>query len=385
MNRLASLLSILGLSAAVYLSRLYYSMQAGTAGFKSFCNLSGNFNCDLVTTTKYAQILPGLPLSSLVAGWFLALFFISIAAHIAPQGSDWKKDTVRIGFVMSLFGSVYSVLLLLVMIFVIKTFCLFCLAIDVANWALLVVFWKQIPSPVLKNLKTSKSMSYIGFVFGCLFITTLLIRSSSQPVENSLSSSDQEYIVNQIYAQAPIEKPLPEGVSYLGAKDARVTILELSDFQCPFCQKGAFLTNSLLSLYPTQLRVGFMHFPLDSSCHRQITRPMHPFACQLARGSVCADKKGKFKEYYESIFENQSSLTADSAKNTLLSVGLAEEEAKLCLESDEAKRVITSQIEYGIENKVESTPTFFINGKKVDGAYPLDVWKMLIDRELAGK
>ena len=143
--------------------------------------------------------------------------------------------------------------------------------------------------------------------------------------------------------------------------------------------------NSLLNSYPTQIRVGFLHFPLDSSCHRQITRAMHPFACQLARGAVCADKQGRFKPYYETVFEAQESINGDTALKALEIAGVPADTAKACLDSDEAKKVVSAQIEFGITQKVESTPTFFINGKRVDGAYPLDVWKGMIEKELARK
>ncbi|RYZ64176.1 MAG: hypothetical protein EOP09_16355, partial [Proteobacteria bacterium] len=95
MHIIASLLSLLGLSAAVYLSRLYYAIHSGTSSFQSLCNLGSSMNCDAVTSSKYAELVPGLPLSSLVVGWFAALLVVSLFTGVR----EWRKEASVAGLV----------------------------------------------------------------------------------------------------------------------------------------------------------------------------------------------------------------------------------------------------------------------------------------------
>ena len=111
---LLPLLSVVGAGAAIYLSKHYYDLRAGTAGFKSLCNISATMNCDAVTASRFAEIMPGLPLSSFVAGWFVALLILGLMARV----SDWRREAVLVSTLMDGFASLYSLTLLAVMILI---------------------------------------------------------------------------------------------------------------------------------------------------------------------------------------------------------------------------------------------------------------------------
>ncbi|RYZ62382.1 MAG: DsbA family protein, partial [Proteobacteria bacterium] len=191
---------------------------------------------------------------------------------------------------------------------------------------------------------------------------------------------DLKMMVERVFAQKPVTISPPAGSSTFGNPNAKITITEFSDFQCPYCKRGAVLLNTLINRYPNEIKVVFLNFPLDQSCHRQIERPMHPFSCQLARGGACAEKSGRFKEYYEGIFENQPSLTGESALQGLTKTGVTQANAQACLDSEEAKKLISAQIEIGIQNNIQGTPAFFINGYKIDSLLPLEAWDQMIER-----
>lgn len=380
MNKIISLLSLIGIAVATYLSKVYYSIHSGTASFKSFCNLGAAFNCDFVSSTKYATFLPGIPLSSLVIGWYLSLFILSILTEYLDSTEEQKQNSLRIGFYMSLISSLYSVGLIFVMAFVLKTFCLFCLVIDVLNFLILFLFFKSLKKPLFKFPSSLSKIS--GIIAVSFFLALVLTKSNFDSGSDKMSDTDLDYMVNQI-STSPVETfSLPTGVAFLGNENAKITILELSDFQCPHCQKGAFLINSLLTLYPKDIKIGFLHFPLDSACNRLMKGSMHPVACELARGAICAEQNKKFKEYYEGIFENQESLNGSSATAMLTELGVSNESVKNCLDNNDIKKSVSDHIEFGILHKVESTPTFFFNGHKVEGVLPLEVWKRLIEKEL---
>lgn len=377
---LIPLIALLGAAAAVYLSQLYYGIYAGTAGFKSLCNINEAMNCDAVATSRWAELFRGLPLSSFVAGWFVSLAIVGLLARV----DTWRKESVAVGFVMSAFGSLYGIVLLVVMFGVVKTACLFCLAIDVAIFLLLGLFWSLKEGPLFADIDRSKLKSFATITAISLFVMIVVSRPSQQPGEKQ-SASDVAAMAQSILASAPVDMKLPENAPFLGNPDAKITIVEFSDFQCPFCKRGAYILNSVLNRYPNDVRVVFRPFPLDQSCNRIVKSAMHPHACALSRSAYCAAKAGKFKPVYEEIFENQDMLTADSAKNIPLANGVDESALQACLDSEEAKAFVSGEIEAGVALGIQSTPTFFINGRKVEGAYPLEAWDQAIQQLLAGK
>lgn len=373
MHIIASILSLIGLSAAVYLSRLYYAIHDGTSSFQSLCNLGSAMNCDAVTSSKYAELVSGIPLSSIVVGWFAALFLISLFTAI----QDWRKEACTAGLVMTGFACLHGLYLMWVMFAVLKTGCLFCLTIDAVNFLLFGYFFWKAPKPLFKGLNFKRLQNF-GIVSVCLVFVSLLLLRPIKQNEEKYSADDLVQIVNRTVAQTPVNLTIPAGTTILGNPNAPVTLVEFSDFQCPYCRRGAVLLNTLLSRYPNDVKVVFLNFPLDQACHRQIERPMHPFACQLARGGACAEKIGKFKPYYEAVFEKQAELTGDSALKSLVLAGMNEADAKSCLESEEAKKLISSHVELGIQSGVQSTPTFFANGYRIEGLLPMEAWDQLI-------
>ena len=80
----------------------------------------------------------------------------------------------------------------------------------------------------------------------------------------------------------------------IGPKNAPVTIVEFSDFQCPFCRLGAFTMNTIQNRYPDKVRLVFRNFPLNSACNPSLDHVVHEFACDTAKAAVCAERQGKF-------------------------------------------------------------------------------------------
>ena len=98
---------ILSLAGAVFsgiLTHQFYQVRNGDAGFHSFCNIGQSMNCDVVAASRYAELIPGLPLSTIAAGWFLALIIIGLFS----LSQEWRKDGIKIAFVMACLGGAAS-------------------------------------------------------------------------------------------------------------------------------------------------------------------------------------------------------------------------------------------------------------------------------------
>ena len=188
--------------------------------------------------------------------------------------------------------------------------------------------------------------------------------------------------IQGILASQPISINLPDGLLSVGSPQAKVTIVKFSDFQCPSCRMGAQTLHPVLKRYGDRVRFVYRNFPLDMACNRIIKNPMHPFACELAKGAVCAQAQNQFDQYYQAIFEHQKDLKPGSALETAKSLGLDAARFEACLADPGTQAKVSQDIEEGIALNVESTPTFFINGRRISGAQPPEIWNAVIDHLL---
>lgn len=160
-----------------------------------------------------------------------------------------------------------------------------------------------------------------------------------------------------------------------GSADAKVTIVEFSDFQCPFCSKAAATVAEVEKKYGNKVRVVFKNYPL----------PFHSQAKIAATAALCAHEQNPklFWKMHDGMFADQAKLDRDNLIATAKKIGAKDAEFKACLDSDKYKGAIEADMAEGQKLGIKSTPTFFINGKLVSGAQPLEVFSEVIDEELA--
>ena len=165
------------------------------------------------------------------------------------------------------------------------------------------------------------------------------------------------------------------GAASLGPQDASVTIVEFTDYQCPFCGKVHPTVKKLLDEYPDDLRVVMKHNPL----------PIHPLAPGAAKAAIAAGKQGKFWEMHERIFANQRKLGDADLRAHATALGLDLEQWDKDRASSEVAAVIASDQAEARRLGSTGTPAFFVNGRYLSGAQPYEVFKQRIDAELAKK
>lgn len=158
-----------------------------------------------------------------------------------------------------------------------------------------------------------------------------------------------------------------------GPSDAWVTVVELGDFQCPYCASAAPTVAQMLETWPSDVRVAFKHFPLW----------FHARAMPAARAAECAREQGKFWEMYDSLYADSQHLEDADLEARAKAIGLDVESWKACLSSSQAQEVIDADVRQGGALPVSGTPAFFINGRIVVGARPFDDFRSVIEAELA--
>jgi len=162
------------------------------------------------------------------------------------------------------------------------------------------------------------------------------------------------------------------GAPYKGAEDAKVTVVEFSDFQCPFCSRVGPTLERLIQDYPGDVKVVYRHLPL--SFHKQ--------AQGAAEASEAAHRQGKFWEMHDNLFANQRSLSDEKYVEWAGELGLDVEKFKQDLKSAPVQNRINKDKQDAASLGVSGTPGFFINGRFLSGAKPYDEFKTLVDQAL---
>ena len=165
-----------------------------------------------------------------------------------------------------------------------------------------------------------------------------------------------------------------------------VTLVEYGDFQCPYCQVYHSTVNEVVAYYGDQISFQFVHFPLQS---------IHQNAFAASRAAEAAGKQGKFWEMYDKIYENadpagQTGWVASNAPSSFFEqyaqqIGLNVEQFKTDAASSAINKIVNADLTKGTEAGVESTPTFFLNGKKVTINNTVEDFKAAIDKAIAEK
>jgi len=205
-----------------------------------------------------------------------------------------------------------------------------------------------------------------------------------------VSKSAEEIAAAQAKEAAEREAKLAgavEGKPFRGKADAPVTIVEFSDFECPYCSRGAKTVEQILNKYPNDVKFVFKYFPLDR---------IHPWARQAAIAAECAAEQNPaaFWTLHDSYFNNQKDIKPDNviekSKGFLADSGIDLDAWQTCASDDSsdthkaAAAVVQKEQDLGQELGVQGTPGFFVNGQFLNGAQPITAFEPIIKKAIGG-
>jgi protein-disulfide isomerase len=159
----------------------------------------------------------------------------------------------------------------------------------------------------------------------------------------------------------------------LGSTSAPVTLVEFSDFQCPFCQRVAPTLKQIKQKYGDKVRIVWKDFPLTQ---------IHPQAFKASEAAHCAGEQGKYWEYHDQLFANQQALQPTDLKRYATDLSLEATKFNECLDSSKYGERVRDGVAQGTGLGVNSTPTIYINGRVLAGAQPYEAFVAVIDEEL---
>lgn len=387
------LASLLGIVLSIYLLVQHTRVKSGIQGGASFCTFGKYANCDVVNASDYAE-LAGIPIAGIGAVFFFVLLVLCLLAQ--PADKKFRRTQFLLGWLLvpALFVDAG---LFTVQLWVLRSFCILCLATYVVNLVLFlgVIFQNEsrgeLPALSPSRFKNGAKFSAPATALALIAIAsfTMLVAlvpnwvRTDAPTETKVQDALYQFFEN--WKKLPVRNiDVKQDDATFGNPAARVRVVVFSDFQCPFCKKGAFTMNTALQPLKDKIYFVFKHYPLDSSCNPALQYQLHAHACELAKLGYCTRRKGKFWEYHDRVFFNFTESDLEKGQDYLadkLKDLLTRDEFNQCLASDRAKESVVEDIKLGNTLGVRGTPSVFINGKAVTIPLTVENLQKLIELE----
>ncbi|MCX7958659.1 MAG: thioredoxin domain-containing protein [Deltaproteobacteria bacterium] len=368
------ILATVGVIISAELTNLHLKVLS-QPDYQSFCNISERINCDTVNSSRYSEVF-SVPIAHL---GFLTYIFIIILAFFALRGHPLANLLNTFNLFIFIFCNLYSLVLFYISLAIIKSLCILCCGLYIVNLALLITavfniktyFTLNFSCPLRENrIFTISVISFAVFaLISSLVLRNITIKEKNQRRMDSISKKEI------VYKEIDISGSFTSGNS-----SAPVTIVEISDFECPFCRKAYLTVKEAVNIYKDKVRFVFKHFPLGTECNPKIRNNMHPNACSAAYASVCAGEQNKFLEFTDKLMTGE--LGKEAYLKYAAELNLDIEKFSNCLESNIVKQSVARDIETCVKCQIASVPTVFINGRMLIGAKPLQEYLIVIEEEL---
>lgn len=206
-------------------------------------------------------------------------------------------------------------------------------------------------------------------------ITQYLKRERTEALRRQYLDRLRNKAAVRVMLEPPRQVVASDGRPSKGPANAPIELIEFSDFQCPFCLQANSTVQRILSSYGDRIRFVYRHFPLKN----------HAQAWPSAEASQCAHEQGKFWQYHDRLFADQTKLGDEDLKAHAAALGLDAARFNACVDSHTYKAAVDTDVSDAEKLGVSGTPAFFVNGRLLSGALPYDTFKGVIEEELALK
>ena len=404
------LLSVAGILLSYMLTEEYHygsipqNVQEELAFFtRVIANVCGEedsfMGCSTVTKSKYSKIF-NMPVAALGIVYYVILCFLMLMMFFAVKRI--RPAISVLFFWVAMMGSLIDIALLIISIFIIDALCPMCLATYVCTWICLsgsIIYLRQNNANPFRLVRIIKAIYLPGDVMTSLIniaitgfilvIAASLGYGSSRYLDKKLDAykeqKDKEAFERAIkkFADEKSIDLILSPLMMIGDPNAPITIVEFSDFLCPYCGQAAKAMDELVKNNPSKVSVVFMNYPLDIVCNRYMRREGHPGACLLAAGAICAAEQDRFEEYQQIVFDKRPERPRLNELKDLARLSDLEVSRFIqCVANKATWKTLVGQIEKGKKYNVNSTPTIFINNKKYEGKAKIEWLQKVIDMEL---
>lgn len=385
-RRLLVVLALIGLASS--LTSLYIHIQmVRNPAYLSFCDVSATINCTQVYQSRYAAVA-GVP----VALWG-SLWYIAVVILLAGSAWGWSSLRENAGgyvFAAATIGLGAVIYFAYTSLFLLKAVCLMCLVTYLAVAGIFLISGARtlfpmttLPRRLWQDLRAAAaSPMALATVLVFLISATAAIAFVPRHEEMRRTTADQtpadkksEFI--RFWEGLPrIQVPVP-------SEGAALLIVKFSDFQCPGCAQSYLDSKELLARYraqyPGAIKLVTKDYPLEQECNANMQRDVHLAACESAVAARLARLKGRGEAMEDWLYTNHASLTPAGVRQAARDVGgVTDFDAQYATTLNQVKSDIALATILGIK----MTPTFFLNGVRVDGGMPLQYFELALQYEL---
>jgi len=372
-------LAVLGIGVSVAIDRIHDRLALDHS-YTSFCNVNSSVNCDVVLGSRYA-LLFGVPVSR----WAILFYAASIAlagAVMRTSSATARTALSNLLVVQQIWGVLFSAYLAYIAVAVLQTVCLMCGALYLIGIGLFVAAWwlrsgvRVVGRRQRQNTARVDRLVLLGAAVAIALLVVIggweALGGSYQRASNAADIARLRPEFYQWFLKQPVLTLPADGANSFGDTQARVTVVEFSDFECAHCLKFHEAVERVMRGSGDDVRVVFRHFPLDASCNPKVPSRVHQQACLAADAAECAAEQGKFWEYHNVLFDNQQELGREFLIAYAERLGLDGQRFATCLGSNETRARVERDARLGAELGIDSTPTVFINGRMIKGALDPD-------------
>lgn len=354
------LFSVLGMVTAAYLTYVHIQVNGPGNNFSSFCNISAEVNCDEVALSPWSMML-GIPVSV----WGFSAYLIFLLLSLWRLFSKKKNQLPIYILWLAVISVGLTICLALISKLLIQVWCILCVTSWIINLLILCfailgchieikkhvsIFWQDILWVFKRPIRIIAMLIFV------IALGTLLVFSTHQEKELQAARLKRQPQFKEL------DHPLPLTGMGFGSETPAITLIVFSDFQCPHCKH---LHEDLLSLVHDmpQVRVIHKNYPLDMACNPIIKKPFHTAACQAASFALCAGKQVDYWKALDQVMENQKYLSTKQIFSEMeMELNLNAKEMGSCMESNETKQKLSSDIQEGMALGLKGTPVIIFNG-----------------------
>jgi len=381
-NIIILILSLVGFAASVYLTYLHQQIFTGKLEEFGFCGISREISCEAVSASPYSKIF-GVPLAWL--GTLLYLFWIALASIAAYKPEKYSRITSGLILITAAAAVAVNIYLGQLMFFTIGSLCLLCLLTYMVNLAVLILALRIAKGSLLTtSISAIKAMlpfsgqTRFGFVLIFIIVAAAGVIGQFQMQKAIDASSKFDEVgfrkFQQNFTRLKVDT---DSDPFHGAADARLTMVEFSNFECPHCRKAHYILQTILPGYRNQVKLVFKNLPFD----------FNPSAKALAQLGEAAQKQGKFWPLHDLIFERQKQfgktpLDRDALMQLARDAGLDMARIEKDFDDPAAAKAVLADVHEAKRLGINGTPTFLLNGLLLRGMPPPAILKRVIDLEL---
>ncbi|MCH9685406.1 MAG: thioredoxin domain-containing protein [Deltaproteobacteria bacterium] len=370
-------LAVLGIIDGAYLTMVHVDYELSPDSMlRAVCGALASNGC-AVTVGRFGAIA-GVPVSVIGFGGAAATAVTATLAwrHRERPRDRWRSTTLLLATI-----SVLASMVMATLSSIEGSFCPFCVAwygINASMAIAALVAWRtgtrtSVGRVVVDTWGTPGVVAATTMCFALAigYGGYLQLRSAAM-VERANAALER-----LLDGEQPVELDL-EGLPSEGPADAVVTLVEVADFECPYCAELWASTREYTEKSETEVRVVFVPFPVDDSCNESVVG-VHMMACAAARAAQCAERHDAFFEYGDLLFDNQYALKREDLVDYATQLGIPAGEFEECLDDPEVDRELRERIRRARKMGIATTPTFFVNGFKFKGARDPQWMRLVLD------